>query len=77
MNNVHTCKSLSCLLKFQTLIHSISRFIALFGESVEKVKSCDVPLLLAGSAKPGAINTAAAYCLNSDFSKGIFCPHFL
>lgn len=76
MNNVHTCKPLSCLLRFQTLIHSILRFIALFGESVEKVKSWDVPLLLTGSEKPGAINTAVAYCLNSDFQKGIFCPHF-
>lgn len=52
MNNVHTCKPLFCLLKFQGLIHIILHFIALFGDGAEKVKSEDVPLLLILSEKP-------------------------
>lgn len=66
MNNVHTCKPLFCLLKFQGLIHIILHFTALFGDGAEKVKSQDVPLLLILSEKPQAINTANAYFLYYD-----------
>lgn len=61
MNNVHTCKPLFCLLKFQGFLHIILHFIALFRDGVEKVKSEDMSLLLIPSEKPQASNTVRAY----------------